>query len=125
MATQPALERSRRNRVFAGVCGGIGENLRVDPTLIRLGFVVLGFLGGLGVLLYLALLLVLPEAGGSSAAAIDLRPGRGRAVAGLALIALGAIWLFSNAGAFRLIDWGVTSSLALVALGLALLVRRR
>lgn len=37
------LYRSKKDRVFAGVCGGIGEYLGVDPTVIRLLAVILGF----------------------------------------------------------------------------------
>ena len=39
------LYRSKKDRVFAGVCGGIGEYLGVDPTVIRLLAVILGFTG--------------------------------------------------------------------------------
>lgn len=45
------LYRSKKDRVFAGVCGGIGEYLGVDPTVIRLLAVILGFTGS-GVLAY-------------------------------------------------------------------------
>jgi phage shock protein C len=38
--------RSRTNRKIAGVCGGVGEMLDVDPTIIRLVFVVLGLATG-------------------------------------------------------------------------------
>ena len=41
------LYRSKKDRVFAGVCGGIGEYLGVDPTVIRLLAVILGFTAGL------------------------------------------------------------------------------
>lgn len=46
------LYRSKKDRVFAGVCGGIGEYLGVDPTVIRLLAVILGFTGS-GVLAYI------------------------------------------------------------------------
>ena len=44
--------RSTTDRVVAGVAGGLAEQLRVDPVLIRLAFVVLAFAGGAGLLLY-------------------------------------------------------------------------
>ena len=37
------LHLSRTNKFIAGVCGGLGEYLRVDPTLIRIAFAVLFF----------------------------------------------------------------------------------
>ena len=39
------LYRSRKNRVICGVCGGIGDYLNVDPTVIRLLALLLGFTG--------------------------------------------------------------------------------
>ena len=47
---QSRLERSNTNRVIAGVCGGLAEYLAVDPTLVRVAFVVMTFVGGIGIL---------------------------------------------------------------------------
>lgn len=59
---RPPLRRSRTNRVMGGVCGGLGAYFDVDPVLIRVLFVVLTiFSGGLFVLVWLVLLLVIPE----------------------------------------------------------------
>ncbi len=55
------LYRTRTPRVFAGVCGGLGEYFDIDPVLIRILFVALAFLGGGGVLIYIILWIVLPE----------------------------------------------------------------
>ncbi len=55
------LYRSRQHRVLAGVCGGIGEYLGIDPVLVRLGFVALSLMSGVGVLLYLAAWVLMPE----------------------------------------------------------------
>jgi signal transduction histidine kinase len=49
------FQRSERDRVVAGVCGGIADALGVDPTLVRLVFAFLSLAGGAGILLYLAL----------------------------------------------------------------------
>jgi phage shock protein C len=56
------LVRSRVNRRIAGVCGGIGEYFNLDPTLIRIAFVVATFMGFAGPLIYIVLWIVLPEA---------------------------------------------------------------
>lgn len=57
------LYRSRRDRMIGGIAGGMAQNLAVDSTWIRLGWVVLAFVtGGLAILIYLALLFVIPEA---------------------------------------------------------------
>jgi phage shock protein C len=54
------LTRSRTERMIGGVCGGLGAYLEIDPTLIRLLFVLGLLFGGHGLLLYLVLLLVMP-----------------------------------------------------------------
>lgn len=57
------LYRSRDDRMLFGVCGGLGEYLRVDPTLIRLIVVALIFMTGPGVFIaYFIFALVVPEA---------------------------------------------------------------
>jgi phage shock protein C len=70
------LRLSKSDRKIAGVCGGLGEFLDIDPVFFRAIFVVLAFIGGLGILLYIALWLVMPEASAVPAADRD-RPGNG------------------------------------------------
>lgn len=55
------FRRSRQNRVIGGVCGGLAEYLAVDPTLVRLGFVLFAVMGGSGVLVYILAWLIVPE----------------------------------------------------------------
>jgi phage shock protein C len=57
------LYRSRSDRMIAGVCGGLGEYLNVDPVWLRLLFVVLLFATGFGFWAYLILWIIIPEAG--------------------------------------------------------------
>lgn len=56
------LRRSTTDRVLGGVCAGIADYYELDPVLVRVAFVLLAFLGGPGILLYIILLLVIPEA---------------------------------------------------------------
>jgi len=56
------LHRSRNDRKLAGVCGGIAEYYGWDPTLVRVAWIVLTLLGGSGILIYLIMWLVMPEA---------------------------------------------------------------
>lgn len=153
------LERSTTNRVVAGVCGGIGEYLQVDPTLVRVFFVVGTILSaGLGFLGYIALIVLMPlpgqpapfvkTAGTTTSTLEGAAPGdaaaektaastpvvappadpeaaeRRRATAGLFLIALGAIFLLSNAGLFRIIRWDLVWPLVFIAIGALLLAQR-
>jgi len=54
------LRLSATDRKIGGVCGGLGEFFELDPLLFRVAFVVLAFVGGLGILLYVMLWLVIP-----------------------------------------------------------------
>jgi phage shock protein C len=54
------LWRSRRNRKIAGVCGGLADYFHVDPTLIRIIFVLFFLAGGMAFLIYIILWLLIP-----------------------------------------------------------------
>lgn len=82
------IRRSRADRKVAGVAGGLGRHLDIDPLILRVGFVVLTFFGGVGLLLYVALWLLLPE-DGSDWATIKL-DRRSRTVA---LVVIGVLAL--------------------------------
>ena len=55
------LMKSRTDRKLAGVCGGIAEYLEVDPTVIRLVWVIVSLIGGSGLLAYIAAAILMPE----------------------------------------------------------------
>jgi phage shock protein C len=61
MEPRRKLYRSRANRTIAGVCCGLADYFGVDPTLIRVIFVVLNVLGGAGIVLYLLLWIIVPN----------------------------------------------------------------
>lgn len=61
MAQQHGLFRSRTDKVFGGVCGGIARSLNTDPFLIRLIFALLFIFAGSGIILYIILWIALPE----------------------------------------------------------------
>jgi phage shock protein PspC (stress-responsive transcriptional regulator) len=66
------LRRGGPRRMLAGVAVGLADYFDVDPTLVRVGFVVLTFLGGLAVPLYLAGWLLIPEEGAELSVAEEL-----------------------------------------------------
>jgi phage shock protein PspC (stress-responsive transcriptional regulator) len=103
------LERSSSDRVIAGVAGGLGRYFDLNPTFFRLGFVVLTLLGGAGILIYLAALLVMPDEGQERSIAEDVlarrreRPwplvGLGLAAAALAvLLSRATLWPAASFG---------------------------
>jgi phage shock protein C len=57
------LQRSRRNRIVGGVCGGIAEWLGWDPTIVRVVYSVVSILSAAfpGMLVYLVLWLIMPK----------------------------------------------------------------
>ncbi len=148
------LERSTTNRVVAGVCGGIAEYLQVDATLVRVFFVIGTIItGGLGLLGYIILIVLMPQPGkprpfvktsGVTTATLEdaanndptaappvVSPPadpeaaeRRRAAVGLFLVALGAIFLFGNAGVFRIVRWDLIWPLVIIGIGALLLAQR-
>jgi phage shock protein C len=61
MSNDKRLCRSN-NKMLAGVCAGVAEYLGWDPTIVRVIWIVLTLAGGSGILLYLILWLVMPQA---------------------------------------------------------------
>lgn len=141
------LERSRTNRVIGGVCGGLGEYLDIDATFVRVVMIVLAF-GGVGILIYIALLILMPQPGGSTpfvrpptdvATPVDptappapIAPvvadpaaaERRRNAVGILLVAVGVIFLLGNLGVLRGLDWKYIWPLIIIALGVYLISQR-
>ena len=114
-----ALRRSADDRVVAGVCGGIGRHVGVDPTVVRLSLVVLAVANGLGVVLYLAAWALMPaEAPPPAPPPVGARGRSTDRAVGLGLLTLGTLLLFARVG--LLLPAGVVWAVALSAAGLAL-----
>ncbi len=128
--TKPArLYRSRDDRVIAGIGGGLGRYLGIDPVLVRLVIVVLAIAGGGGIIAYIIAWIVIPEEPwdadrdpGDPDAAIATRRspaagGGARMLVGFALVVVGigllAEWAFPS---FDDIFW----PLAVIAAGAGL-----
>jgi phage shock protein PspC (stress-responsive transcriptional regulator) len=117
--------RSRTHRIIAGVAGGAGQYLGIDPVVVRILFVVLTFAGGFGVLLYLAAWLIVPAA--VPGTEVDPADVRDRRHTGLAI---GAVVLLVLLGGFGRVGFGfgfdgrVVWPLTLVAIGAVVLWMR-
>lgn len=57
---QKKLYRSNMNKMICGVCGGIAEYINIDPTIVRLLWVVFSFAGGFGLLAYIIAAIIMP-----------------------------------------------------------------
>lgn len=55
------LYRSRTNRIIAGVCGGIADYTNIDPTVIRLLWLLLSLFWGSGIIAYIIAWIIIPE----------------------------------------------------------------
>lgn len=55
------LYKSNGNKMIEGVCGGIAEYFNLDPTLVRLGWIIFCALGGSGILAYIIAAVVIPR----------------------------------------------------------------
>lgn len=123
-ATVTRLRRSRKDKVVAGVCGGLGVYFGVDPIWFRLAFVVLAIGGGSGILIYLLSWLLIPEQ--SEGEVLTAREGASRAdgavVVGVALVGVGLMLLFNN-----LFPWfdRIMWPMVVIVAGLALLYSGR
>jgi phage shock protein C len=58
---QKRLYRSDSEKMIAGVCGGIAEYINLDPTMVRLLWVIFGFMGGSGILAYIIAAIIIPN----------------------------------------------------------------
>jgi len=66
------LYRSTKDRWLAGICGGIAEYFELDPTIIRVLFVVFSLFAGGGILAYIILWLIIPQEPETSEPAVDV-----------------------------------------------------
>ncbi len=119
---QKKLYRSRTNSMIAGVCGGLGEYLNLDPAILRIVAVLLIFAKGIGVLAYVVAWVIVPRRPDTEPeAAAPAKSELSRLLPGLLLIAVGLIFLLNN-----LVPWFGFDYLwpvLLIVLGAALLLK--
>lgn len=147
----PKLHRSESSKIIAGVCGGLGEYFDVDPTIIRIVFVLMTIFGGSGILIYIILWLVIPSENSNQQLsqrnvkdnakelrskvqtfAHDIKRSSeskrsntdSRPWWGLLIVILGAAFLMSNYGLFDFSEFSKLWPLALIALGLLILLKK-
>ena len=115
------VRRSHGDRVVAGVCGGVGRYLGVDPVLLRIAFIILALANGLGVIAYVVAWVAIPEERPGQPAAPVSEPRRetGRLVLGGSLVVLGLVLLLDRlAPDLDELFWPV----AVVAVGVAVML---
>jgi phage shock protein C len=117
--------------MVAGVCGGLAEYFDVDPTLMRLVFVPLALLHGIGIIAYIILWIIAPKKGkGEGTREMESEIGERRGAGELPLwlgtlfILLGLVFLTHNLGLLWW-QWGKFWPVVLILIGVVLLWRRR
>ena len=113
------VRRSRDDRVIAGVAGGIGAHLGVDPVLIRISFVALA-LAGVGIVIYLVAWLLIPELprGEDPPDPVEGNEAMGtRILIGTALVLVGILLLIDVYVPIRKLVW----PLAVIVAGVAVI----
>ena len=98
--TGQMLRRSTRNKMIGGLCGGVGEYFAIDPTLVRLIWVLVTlWLGGAAVLTYFLGLIIIPtDKQAFSEEEVKLKRPTFNLLWGWLLIGLGAFLLLENLG---------------------------
>lgn len=122
---RPRLERSRSDRIVAGVAAGIGHHLGIEPLTVRIAFVVLSAAAGFGIVVYLLAWLLAPEAAlapdEKPMARTLVRPTMSQALgAGLTLVGVVLLLYVSGFWFGEGLAWPVT----LAAIGFAILWAR-
>ncbi|MGQ9675889.1 MAG: PspC domain-containing protein [Chloroflexota bacterium] len=131
-AAPKRLFRSQKERMVAGVAGGLAQYFNVDLVLVRLALVALVLVPGLGGIVligYVAAAIIVPKRpAGEAEPAItgsSVGIGDGRQVLAYILVAIGVLILAGNLGWYALIQWHLVWPLVLIAIGALLLIRQR
>lgn len=140
------LHRSATDKVIAGICGGLGEYFGIDPTLIRIIFILATVFGGSGILIYLLLWIIFPSDNihtnfseenlrkniremketaqkFASEIRVNKSPDNTKSWGALLIIILGLIFLLDNFG-YNL-NLGKLWPILLIFLGFTLLMRKK
>lgn len=124
-APPPPLQRSADNRIIGGVCGGLAERTDIDPIIYRVLVVVLTLVGGAGLILYGAAMLVIPNARTGKAPldrVLSGGPSRGVQLAGVLLLVVVALVVL---GGLTGVFGGSSISIVVIALLAVLVAHRR
>ncbi len=142
--TEARLMKSDGDRMISGVCGGIAAYLGVDSVFVRLAFIVLALASGVGFLIYIILMIIMPSENNLNDAPSDVAQDnigqigndvssgfkrvrqhrQGPAIAAGLLIFLGIYLLLGNFGLLGWLSGGIFWSLLLIGVGIYLIAQR-
>ena len=120
----PKLFRSKANRLVGGVCGGIAEYLRIDPFIVRIGWVFITLFAGAGIIAYIAALIIVPENPNQEYSAKKIKKSSDNAkLWGTLLIIFGGVLLLKQTGIlshfhFWSFPWQAVMAVLLIGFGI-------
>jgi phage shock protein PspC (stress-responsive transcriptional regulator) len=139
------LMRSTEDKMIAGVCAGIAAYLGVDSVFVRLAFLLLFFASGVGLILYIILMIIMPSQAkldrsgnqtyqdnfdeysgelSENVKRVQQHP-QGRTIAAGLLITLGLFLLFSNFGWLTALSGGAFWAILLIGLGIYFITKQK
>lgn len=145
--------KSKTDRIIDGVCGGLAEYFGIDSLIVRLAFIALFFIGGIGLILYIVLMIIMPTADKAELSPKETiqdnvqnitervkEAGEGIGTAfskdnqekhshnavwlGIFLILIGLIFLLENLNLIRWINKDLLWPMIIIFIGVYLLIRR-
>ncbi len=145
------LYRSKTDRIVFGVCGGMAKYFDSDPTLVRLLFVLLTLVNGIGIVIYIILAIILPEEAAGQESdrsekvkefvgevgerakelAGGIKDGEGkwfmnsRNLLGLIIVLIGLSLLFEKIFPKNWFDWSFVWPVIIIILGLYFLLKNK
>ena len=126
------LYRSRKDKIIAGVCGGIAEYFNIDPVWTRLIAVLLCFINGIGIILYIIAWILMPEnpkqkpgkmttAEKAAKRAVKKNDMNSMVIIGIVIAVVGILLLLKNLG----FEFSLLWPFLLIALGIFIIVRQK
>lgn len=132
------LYRSKKDQIIAGVCGGLGEYFNIDPTIIRLLWLLSIFVFGVGIFLYIIAAIIIPEdesqtyiepniedeeynedVSGKDKGSVNKE--KSEKSLGYGLIIIGIILMLQRLNIFRMIDFRTAFPVLLILVGLVVI----
>lgn len=143
------IHRSSKNSILGGICSGLAESLEIDPTILRIIFVLFTIFGGSGILIYIILWIIMPSNSQiviskdnlkenfqeikdrTKKFAHDIKLNKSiaktqdnRGWIALIVVLIGLVFLFNNYGLGEVINFGKLWPLILVVIGITLFLRK-
>jgi phage shock protein C len=132
MTNTKKLYRTRRDRVIAGVCGGLAEYFNIDVWIIRIIFIGLAFVHGAALIAYIILSIVIPEKPSDQPEVITTDERQGsiwltdkKNILAVILICTGTIFLLKQTLPWPWLDGRYVWPAALIIIGIFFIIKKK